>query len=480
MKRVVGIFKTEDQAIRAIEGLKRDGYREDEISVVTKDRGQHDRVAEVAGNVTDARDGRVDRDGDAGSKAVGGAVTGGTIGGIGGLLLGLGSFAIPGIGPIVAAGPIAAAIGGALAGGAVGGLLGALTDFGIPEEEAREYETRINAGEILVLVDADDDRRDSVYGNFYENESLNRDRYDYKRPDSDSIRGRGNMTGTGNLSDETGNMTDRDVRTSTDPRVTSAALNVDETRTTTTNEGINPFETDPNRPVDSMGRNLENETAPLDRDRDILDRDRDVIGTDRTRSGVLDRDRDVFDKDRTGDDLLDRDRLDRDRLDKDGNIYGAGADTTVVRDVDKDIRASDTFDRDKDIHTRDRDRMDDPLGRDTMDTTTHPLDRSYDDVDKESNDTLMDRDRYNTDSVNTMDPTTMDEPGRAPTDRRDTPPLDDTNRFDPESRDRRDRDLVDRGIPDTDRDVDTLENRDPLDRDIVDPDLTDPTRTRRR
>ena len=421
MKRVVGIFKTEDQAIRAIEGLKRDGYREDEISVVTKDKGQHDRVTEVAGDVRDVRDGNVDRDGDAGSKAAGGAITGGTIGGIGGLLLGLGTFAIPGIGPIIAAGPIAAAIGGALAGGAVGGLLGALTDFGIPEEEAREYETRINAGEILVLVDTDDDRRDSVYGNFYENESVNRDKYDYNRPDSDSIRGRGNMTGTGNLSDETGNMTDRDVRTSTDPRVTTAALNVNETGTTTTNEGINPFDTDPNRPVDSMGRTLENETAPLDRDREILDRDKDVLGRDRT----------------------DKDLLDRDTLDKDSNIYGRAADTNV-RDVDRDVRASDTFDRDKDIHTRDRDRMDDPLGRDTMDTTTHPLDRSNKDMDNESNSDLMDRDRYNTDSVNTMDPTTMEEPGRAPTDRRDTPPLDDTNRFDPESRDRRDRDLVDR------------------------------------
>lgn len=399
MKRVVGIFKTEDQAIRAIEGLKRDGYREDEISVVTKDRGQHDRVAQVAGNISDARDSGIGRDGDTGSKAAGGAVTGGTIGGIGGLLLGLGSFAIPGLGPIMAAGPIAAAIGGALAGGAVGGLLGALTDFGIPEVEAKEYETRINAGEILVLVDTEDTRSDSVYSNFYDNESVNRDRYEYNRPDADSIRGRGNMTGTGNLTDETGRMTDRDVRTSTDPRVTTAALNIDESRTTTTNEGINPFDRDPNHPVDSMGKGLENETAPLDRD----------------------------------------------------------------------VRVSDTFDRDKDIHTRDR--MNDPLRRDTMDTTTHPLDRSDEHVDTEPKSGLMDNDRYNTDSVNTMDPTVMDEPGRAPTDMKET------NRFDPESRDRRD--VVDRDLVGTDRDVDTLENRDPLDRDMVDPELTDPTRTRR-
>ena len=177
MKRVVGIFKTENQAIKAIERLKKDGYREDEISVITKDREQLDRVSDVAGDVHDVREDRVGSD--TGSKAAGGAVTGGTIGGIGGLLLGLGSFAIPGVGPLVAAGPIAAALGGALAGGAVGGLVGAMTDFGIPEEEAREYETRINAGEILVLVDADDTRGDSVYDNFYENESLNRDLYDY-------------------------------------------------------------------------------------------------------------------------------------------------------------------------------------------------------------------------------------------------------------------------------------------------------------
>lgn len=437
MKRVVGIFKADDQAIRAIEGLKRDGYREDEISVVTKDKGQHDRVAEVAGNVSDARDSRIGRDGDTGSKAAGGAITGGTIGGIGGLLLGLGSFAIPGIGPIIAAGPIAAAIGGALAGGAVGGLLGALTDFGIPEEEAREYETRINDGEILVLVDTDDDRSDSVYSNFSDNESTNRDKYEYNRPESDSIRGRGNMTGTGNLSDETGQMANRDVRSSTDPRVTTAALNIDESRTTTTNEGINPFERDPNHPVDSMGKGLENETAPLDRYKT---------------------DRNVIDKDR-----LERDRSETDRL-------------------DRDVSASDTFDRNKDIHTSDRDRMNEPFERDPVDTTTHPLDRSYEDVDTEPKSGLMSNDRYNTDSVNTMDPTVLNEPGRAPTDKKDTT-LEDTNRFDPESRDRRDG--VDRDLVDTDRDVDTLGNRDPLDRDpldrdMVDPDLTDPTRTIRR
>lgn len=109
----------------------------------------------------------------AGEKAASGSV----IGGIGGFLLGLGAMAVPGAGPVLAAGPIAGAITGAVAGGTIGGVAGLLTDYGIPEEEARQYEERITEGDIMILVDDDEERREAVYDNFYENESYIRDGY---------------------------------------------------------------------------------------------------------------------------------------------------------------------------------------------------------------------------------------------------------------------------------------------------------------
>jgi uncharacterized protein (TIGR02271 family) len=80
---------------------------------------------------------------------------------VGGLIAGIAGLAIPGIGPILAAGPIAAAIGGMLGGAglgaAAGGLIGALTDMGVPEEDARHYEDQVRQGKSLVTVRADND-----------------------------------------------------------------------------------------------------------------------------------------------------------------------------------------------------------------------------------------------------------------------------------------------------------------------------------
>ena len=69
-----------------------------------------------------------------------------------GLLAGLGALAIPGVGPLIAAGPIMGALAGLGIGGAVGGLVGALVGMGIPEYEAKRYEGRVNDGGILVSV----------------------------------------------------------------------------------------------------------------------------------------------------------------------------------------------------------------------------------------------------------------------------------------------------------------------------------------
>jgi hypothetical protein len=81
-----------------------------------------------------------------------GATAGGVIGGTLGLLAGIGSLAIPGVGPFIAAGPIMAALAGLGVGGAVGGIIGALVGMGIPEYEAKRYEGRIKSGGVLLSV----------------------------------------------------------------------------------------------------------------------------------------------------------------------------------------------------------------------------------------------------------------------------------------------------------------------------------------
>ena len=81
---------------------------------------------------------------------------GGAVGGTIGLLAGIGALAIPGVGPLIAAGPLLAALSGAAAGAAVGGVTGALVGLGIPELEAKTYEGKIRGGNILIAVHTSD------------------------------------------------------------------------------------------------------------------------------------------------------------------------------------------------------------------------------------------------------------------------------------------------------------------------------------
>lgn len=140
---VFGIYPSRVIAEKAVEELKNDGFRNSDVSVLfastssTKDFA-HD-------NTTKAPEG-----------AAAGTLSGATVGGALGWLVGIGSLAIPGVGPFIAAGPIVATLAGAGAGAAVGGLTGALIGLGIPEYEAKRYEGRINEGGILLSVRADD------------------------------------------------------------------------------------------------------------------------------------------------------------------------------------------------------------------------------------------------------------------------------------------------------------------------------------
>ena len=143
-KSIVGIARSNLQVERTIDELQEEALIPvSEISVVMPETSGEPAVG--AEKATQAPEG-----------ASAGAVTGGVIGGTIGLLAGLGALAIPGLGPLIAAGPIIAALGGTAAGATAGGLVGALVGFGIPESEAKVYEERLKEGGYLMAVHVED------------------------------------------------------------------------------------------------------------------------------------------------------------------------------------------------------------------------------------------------------------------------------------------------------------------------------------
>lgn len=138
-----GIYSTRTGVEGAVDALKAEGFRNTDISVLFPyNEGTKDFAHEKE---TKAPEG-----------AAAGAGTGALVGGTLGWLAGIGSLAIPGLGPFIAAGPIMAALAGAGAGGAIGGVAGALVGMGIPEYEAKRYEGRIKSGGVLLSVHCDD------------------------------------------------------------------------------------------------------------------------------------------------------------------------------------------------------------------------------------------------------------------------------------------------------------------------------------
>jgi len=127
------------QAERIVESLRGAGFASGDISVLLPDKsGTRDFAHEQN------------------TKMPEGATTGGVAGmGVGavlGWLAGIGTLAIPGVGPFIAAGPIMAALGGAAVVGAAGGIIGGLVGMGIPEYEAKLYDGKIRGGSALISV----------------------------------------------------------------------------------------------------------------------------------------------------------------------------------------------------------------------------------------------------------------------------------------------------------------------------------------
>ena len=136
---VFGIYHTVMSAERGVDALVHDSFSNADVSVLfsynesSRDFAHEKHTKAPEGTTT-------------------GVVAGGAIGGTLGLLAGIGSLAIPGLGPFIAAGPIMGALAGGGVGGAVGGVVGALVGMGVPEYEAKRYQGRVKDGGVLVSV----------------------------------------------------------------------------------------------------------------------------------------------------------------------------------------------------------------------------------------------------------------------------------------------------------------------------------------
>jgi hypothetical protein len=144
-RAVFGIYANRLTAERAVDALKAEGFRSTDISVLLPEsEGTRDLALQKATKAPEA----------AAAAGAGGVIVGGALG----WLAGIGALAIPGLGPLIVAGPIVSALAGAGAGGAVAGLAGSLIGMGIPEYEAKRYEGRVKDGGILLSVHSDNSK----------------------------------------------------------------------------------------------------------------------------------------------------------------------------------------------------------------------------------------------------------------------------------------------------------------------------------
>jgi hypothetical protein len=139
MQTLTKVYERHDVARLVVNELETAGFPDSSISLMAN-KAISDQYADV----------------DDASAAGTGAGVGATVGGAAGLLAGLGVFAIPGVGPVVAAGWLASTVVGAVAGGVTGGMVGALIDAGVPEDHANVYSEALRRGGTLVSVKVED------------------------------------------------------------------------------------------------------------------------------------------------------------------------------------------------------------------------------------------------------------------------------------------------------------------------------------
>lgn len=138
-KTVVCTVNSVDQAETIVDELRGAGFQSEDISILAPDKETQQELD--VENTTKSPE-----------AAATGMTAGGIVGGALGWLAGIGSLAIPGAGPFVAAGPIMSALSGAAIGGTVGGIAGALIGLGLPEYEAKIYANKVQQGSILIAA----------------------------------------------------------------------------------------------------------------------------------------------------------------------------------------------------------------------------------------------------------------------------------------------------------------------------------------
>lgn len=144
MRTITRLYDDYDAATQMVRELEAAGVPQDAIALAGN---RHDEVSGTADNASDAGEG---------TGAATGASLGTVLGGGAGLLAGIGALAIPGVGPIVAAGWLVAALTGAGVGAAAGGLFGSLTGAGVDKDDAEVYAEGVRRGGTLVTVRVDD------------------------------------------------------------------------------------------------------------------------------------------------------------------------------------------------------------------------------------------------------------------------------------------------------------------------------------
>ncbi|WP_411342509.1 general stress protein [Paenibacillus sp. WLX1005] len=160
MEKIVGVFINEQHAVQTIRDLKAAGFEERDISVLAKNAEDARLIEQETGVDIEA-----ERETSMSETTV--------FGGLAGMLAGIGTFAIPGVGPILAAGPIIGMFTGALFGAGAGGLIGALIGYGLSEEDAHRYHDQLGDGNILILVAEAAGRTTEVYEIFRQNHAAN-------------------------------------------------------------------------------------------------------------------------------------------------------------------------------------------------------------------------------------------------------------------------------------------------------------------
>lgn len=155
MKTIVGLYTQFEHANQAVKAFEEAGFDRQGMSILAREKVIKENAAEE--EVT-ARE--------VGKSAGAGILGGGVVGGLLGLLVGVGSVTIPGVGPAFAAGSLATALGSAAAGAgagiATGGIIGALLQLSIPEDEANVYAEGVKRGGVLLVVQVDENREEEA------------------------------------------------------------------------------------------------------------------------------------------------------------------------------------------------------------------------------------------------------------------------------------------------------------------------------